>query len=80
MNATVVTSSRQAFRLSFPRKRENEAVGRRFEERPSITFKRQMDSRFRGNDNISDSGLDYFLNTERPTILRGYPFAISLKL
>ncbi len=42
--------------MSFPRKRENEAAGRRFEERPSITSKRQMDSRLRGNDKIDDLG------------------------
>jgi protein ImuB len=42
---------------SFPRKRENEAEGRCFEERPSITSKRQMDSRFRGNDDISGLNL-----------------------
>jgi protein ImuB len=42
--------------LSFPRRRENEAKGRSFEGRPSITSKVNMDSRLRGNDNGDDLG------------------------
>jgi protein ImuB len=47
--------------MSFPRKRENEAEGRSFEVRPSITSKHNMDSRLRGNDNVENLSDKIFL-------------------